>query len=172
MIDIEKIDIEKIDEKYLVFVTTKDNYRICRKEEAILEGEETISEAFYAQKNASEVTKFFSVSRYGFAPLEDFIVARKLNDELKVISGDFYTLVFGNLEHFVTRQPISYPPEFKRLDKYTEHEIDVANQVLFLSPEKDADRERVMYVRKMLKNLLLHGQSTTVEDLLGESEED
>lgn len=158
------LNFEELDKMYCVDENMNSMALVRKSKDLTFGDEQTVSAAFNKVKNG-EVSKTFNVRAYDFAPLEDFITARKLNDELKIISHDFYVLVFGNLDHFVTKQPISYSEEFKRPNKYTEHEIDVANQVLFLSPEKDDDKKKVLSVRKALVNLLKEGNMTTAEEL-------
>lgn len=158
------IDFKELDKSYVVD-ENRNSMSLVRKDKGLTFGDEqTVSEAFNKVKQGI-VSKPFNVRAYNFAPLEDFITARRLNDELKIISNDFYVLVFGNLDHLVTKKPIEYSDEFKFPNKYTEHEIDAANQVLFLSPEKAEDRERVLSVRRDLANLLREGSMITVEDL-------
>ena len=158
------INFEELDKSYVV-EENRNSMSLVRKDKGLtFGGEQTVSEAFNKVKQGM-VSKPFNVRAYNFAPLEDFITARRLNDELKIVSNDFYVLVFGNLDHFVTKKPIEYSDEFKFPNKYTEHEIDAANQVLFLSPEKAEDKERVLSVRRDLANLLREGNMTTVEDL-------
>lgn len=158
------INFEELDKSYVVD-ENRNSMSLVRKDKGLTFGDEqTVSEAFNKVKQGI-VSKPFNVRAYNFAPLEDFITARRLNDELKLISDDFYVLVFGSLDHFVTKKPIEYSEEFSNRDKYTEHEIDTANQVLFLSPEKAEDKERVLAVRRDLANLLREGNMTTVEDL-------
>lgn len=158
------IDFKELDKSYVVD-ENRNSMFLVRKDKGLTFGDEqTVSEAFNKVKQGI-VSKPFNVRAYNFAPLEDFITARRLNDELKIISNDFYVLVFGNLDHLVTKKPIEYSDEFKFPNKYTEHEIDAANQVLFLSPEKAEDRERVLSIRRDLANLLREGSMITVEDL-------
>lgn len=158
------IDFKELDKSYVVD-ENRNSMSLVRKDKGLTFGDEqTVSEAFNKVKQGI-VSKPFNVRAYNFAPLEDFITARRLNDELKIISNDFYVLVFGNLDHLVTKKPIEYSDEFKFPNEYTEHEIDAANQVLFLSLEKAEDRERVLSVRRDLANLLGEGSMITVEDL-------
>ena len=77
-------------------------------------------------------------------------------------------MIFGSLDHFVSKETIEIPADFTDLaPNYTKETYSFANQVLWLEKENDADKEQIEHVRKMLKNLLKYNSTATVNDLLG-----
>lgn len=165
---IRMIDLKELDKKYSVDVLGK-AFKLQRNDTEfdIFKGEFKVSEVFDKIKNKEISVAEFDVDG-STGKLEDFITAKLLNDELKVITHNNYVLIFGSLDHFVSKEVIEIPADFTDLfPKYTKETYFFANQVLWLEKENDADKEQIEYVRKMLKNLLKYNTTITVDDLLG-----
>lgn len=162
------LDFKELDKKYSVDVLGK-AFKLQRNDTGfdIFKGEFKVSEVFDKIKNKEISVAEFDVDG-STGKLEDFITAKLLNDELKVVTHNNYVLIFGNLDHFVSKEAIEIPADFIDLfPEYTKETYSFANQVLWLEKENDADKEQIEYVRKLLKNLLKYNTTTTVDDLLG-----
>lgn len=124
----------------------------------------SVSEAV-AKVKSGEIKKTFHTDVS--SGLEDFIVARDLNNELKLVPSSTFVLLFGNLDHLVTKEPIQYPADFVRFDGGTEdQEVDFINQVYGLVPDKNEDPERLISLRQSLRNMLRTASAVTVRELL------
>lgn len=123
----------------------------------------SVSEAV-AKVKSGEIKKTFNTDIS--SSLEDFIVARDLNNELKLVPSSIFVLLFGNLDHLVTKEPIQYPADFIRFDDITDREVDFINQVYGLVPDKNEDPERLIGLRQDLRNMLRTASAVTVRELL------
>lgn len=123
----------------------------------------SVSEAV-AKVKSGEIKKTFNTDIS--SSLEDFIVARDLNNELKLVPSGIFVLLFGNLDHLVTKEPIQYPADFIRFDDITDREVDFINQVYGLVPDKNEDPERLIGLRQDLRNMLRTASAVTVHELL------
>lgn len=123
----------------------------------------SVSEAV-AKVKSGEIKKTFSTDIS--SSLEDFIVARDLNNELKLVPSSIFVLLFGNLDHLVTKEPIQYPADFIRFNSTADREVDFVNQVYGLVPDKNEDPERLIGLRQDLRNMLRTASAITVRDLL------
>lgn len=123
----------------------------------------SVSEAV-AKVKSGEIKKTFSTDVS--SSLEDFIVARDLNNELKLVPSSTFVLLFGNLDHLVTKEPIQYPADFIRFDNMEDQEVDFINQVYGLVPDKNEDPERLIGLRQSLRNMLRTASAVTVRELL------
>lgn len=155
------IDFEELDKKYSVDVLGK-AFKLQRNdiEFDVLKGKLKISEVFDKIKNKEISVAEFDVDG-STGKLEDFITAKLLNDELKIITHNNYVLIFGSLDHFVSKEAIEIPVDFTDLaPKYTKETYSFANQVLWLEKENDIAKEKIEHVRKMLKNLLKYNATS------------
>lgn len=160
------IDFKELDKKYSVDALGK-TFKLQRNDTGfdVFKGEFKVSEIFDKIKNREISIAEFDVDG-STGKLEDFITAKLLNDELKIITHNNYVLIFGSLDHYVTKEPIKIPEGFIDLEpQYTTETYSKANQVLWLEPEK-LEKKTLDFYRKMLKNLLKYNTTTTVEDLL------
>lgn len=123
----------------------------------------SVSEAV-AKVKSGEIKKTFSTDIS--SSLEDFIVARDLNNELKLVPSSTFVLLFGNLDHLVTKEPIQYPTDFIRFEGMEDQEVDFINQVYGLVPDKNEDPERLIGLRQSLRNMLCTASAVTVRELL------
>lgn len=147
------IDFEELDKKYSVDVLGK-AFKIQRNDIGfdVLKGKLKVSEVFDKIKNKEISVAEFDVDG-STGKLEDFITAKLLNDEL--------ILIFGSLDHFVSKEAIEIPTDFTDLaPKYTKETYSFANQVLWLEKENDIAKEKIEHVRKMLKNLLKYNATS------------
>lgn len=155
------IDFEELDKKYSVDVLGK-AFKIQRNDIGfdVLKGRLKVSEVFNKIKNKEIPVAEFDVDG-STGKLEDFITAKLLNDELKIITHNNYVLIFGSLDHFVSKEAIEIPADFTDLaPKYTKETYSFANQVLWLEKENDTAKEKIEHVRKMLKNLLKYNATS------------
>ena len=149
----------EIGENELIFSNGKSG-RVASAQDLI----NLISEAV-AKVKSGEIKKTFHTDIS--SGLEDFIVARDLNNELKLVPSSTFVLLFGNLDHLVTKEPIQYPADFIRFDGGTEdREVDFINQVYGLVPDKNEDPERLISLRQSLRNMLRTASAVTVRELL------
>lgn len=159
------IDLKELDKKYSVDITSTFKLQRNDTDFEVFKGNYKVSEIFEGIKNGKIKLKEFDVDG-NLGRLEDFITAKLLNDELKVVTHGNYVLIFGSLDHYVTKEPIKIPEGFIDLEpQYTTETYSKANQVLWLEPEK-LEKKTLDFYRKMLKNLLKYNTTTTVEDLL------
>lgn len=159
------LNIDKLDKLYSVDITNV--FKLQRNDTGfdVFKGKYKLSEILDGVKNGTIELREFDVDG-STGKLEDFIVARQLNDELKVVIHGYYVLVFGNLEHYITKEPIKVPEGFTDLSpEYTEEAYSRANQVLWLAPET-IEKSILNTYRKMLRNLLKYNTTTTADDLL------
>lgn len=161
------INFEELDKKYSIDVLGK-AFKLQRNDIGfeVLKGKFKVSEVFDKIKNKEISIAEFDVDG-STGKLEDFITAKLLNDELRIITHNNYVLIFGSLDHFISKEAIEIPEGFTDLSpKYTKETYSFANQVLWLEEEKNTSKEKIEHVRKMLKNLLKY--NTTSVDFLEE----
>ncbi|MCQ2574402.1 MAG: hypothetical protein MJ182_10950 [Treponema sp.] len=162
-----KIDFEKWDKLYVASYSGDVYVYIINKATGLLFGDEvSISEAFQAQKNSSNA-KSFRVATASES-IEAYTLARLLNDELKICSDTRDVQVYGHLDHYITRKPLTVEADFT----YNEYAIDTisfTNQVYFLEDVKPELATLVEYFRKGLYNLLRLGTVNELEDLFDQS---
>lgn len=156
------LNLKELDKKYKV-ADEGTNLSLFNMSETYWDDDMSVSEAVEKVKNG-EINKCFSTD--SSSDFEDFLVARDLNIELGFVPDDTYVLLFGHLDHLISKEPISYPAFFKRTGDWIDKEIDFINQVLGLIPDKGEDPKRMKYFRHLLKNMLKTGCADTVEDLL------
>lgn len=158
------IDLNTIDRDYVIHLDMH-HARLTSKKIAILNSEIS-AKAAYEKIQRGEL-KSFVAGNEEFAKLEDFIVVRKLNDELGIVTRSPFVLIFSSLYNYITKTPISFPEEKFHPDEADLNAVDFANQVLWLSPEKPEDKEWVKYAREKLYNMLKYGRMTAPDQTLG-----
>lgn len=157
----KNLDLEKLDAEYIIEKVNPKLYTIMKKSRNILGFDDnlSISKVLEEVKNKN-LSVEFGVRNSESATLEEFIVAARLNEEVKTITTAYDVLIFGNLDHFVSKEPISFPEDFKDLSfaSVAGKAVAVANQTLFLAPVEPEYKDLVSYWRANLVHMLKYGR--------------
>ena len=167
-----KIDLERIDKEYVVERVNNELYSVMKKSRNNLGFGNNlgISKVLEEIKSKNQ-RKCFDVRNYESAYLEEFIVVAKLNDEVKAIPTTYDVLIFGNLHHYINKEPISYPEDYNDFRYFIDgkepvDQVSIANQVLFLAPEEARYKDLIEYWRRKLVQILKYGKLEI--DIFGE----
>ena len=80
-----------------------------------------------------------------------------------------FVMMFTHLENLVTKQPITIPEDFTKVDpEYVDSTVESINRVFWLAPESEDLKEKtfVENMRKRLRDMLKYNTTTKVEDLI------
>lgn len=162
------IDFKELDSLYTVDTESGLFCYLHRKDSLITFNDELkVSEAFELVKNR-KIVKAFSISS-SFSNLQDYVYIRQLNEEAKIVGGDTFVMMFTHLENLITKQPITIPENFTKVNpEYVDSTVESINRVFWLAPESDDPKEKefVKNMRKRLKDMLKYNTTTRIEDLI------
>lgn len=149
-----KLDLEDLDRRYFAsvdennpvpeadpdfpdsffFLTRKDKIETAMPGSVFSRGK--VSTAFKLIQNGT-VKKTFTAAD---GSIEDYIVARMLNDKLKIVSLSRFDVIFGNISHFITKEPLVIPEGFTSFDPMcSKWQYHLANLV-FGTEEPDKEK--------------------------------
>ncbi|MBQ7882468.1 MAG: hypothetical protein IJ312_07130 [Treponema sp.] len=86
-----------------------------------------------------------------------------------MLGDDTFVMMFTHLENLVTKQPITIPEDFTKVDpEYVDSTVESINRVFWLAPESDDPKEKAFVgdMRKLLRDMLKYNTTTKVEDLI------
>ena len=123
------INFKELDNLYTVDVKSGLFCYLHRKDSLVNFSDELkVSEAFELVKNR-KIVKAFSISS-SFSNLQDYVYIRQLNEEAKIVGGDTFVMMFTHLENLVTKQPITIPEDFTKVDpEYVDSTVESINRV-------------------------------------------
>ncbi len=144
------INFKELDSLYTVDTESGLFCYLHRKDSLITFNDELkVSEAFELVKNR-KIVKAFSISS-SFSNLQDYVYIRQLNEEAKIVGGDTFVMMFTHLENLITKQPITIPENFTKVNpEYVDSTVESINRVFWLAPESDDPKEKE-FVEKLIK---------------------
>lgn len=116
----------------------------------------SLSEAFKLAKENKDY--YFEVGSEAY--LEDYILAKKLNDVLKIATSNRYVVMFGSLINYINKDEIKIPSDFKKINEYCDEVVEEINQVFWLIPTDPTKKDLIESLRKDLFYTLKEGQNS------------
>lgn len=149
------INFENLDKLYKVSKVNNSLY-ISNIKSSWIDEDMLISEAFELAKENKDY--YFEVGSNAY--LEDYILAKKLNDMLKIATSNRYIVMFGSLVNYINKEEIIIPSDFKKINEYCDEVVDDINQVFWLTPVNPSKKDLIESLRKDLFYTLKEGQNS------------
>lgn len=149
------INFENLDKIYKVSKVNNSLY-ISNIKSSWFDEDMLLSEAFELAKENKDY--YFEVGSSAY--LEDYILAKKLNDMLKIATSNRYVVMFGSLVNYINKELIKIPSDFKKINEHCDEVVDDINQVFWLTPVDLTKKDLVESLRKDLFYTLKEGQNS------------
>lgn len=121
------------------------------------------------KKNPKYTNRGFDITGATGGSIPSYILVRQLNDYIKVFHWDTYAITFGHLDAFITKTPIKIPEGYKRIGKNLDEAIKVINQVFWLEPYDENDKELMKEIedrRREIVNMLKSSNGVYGDDIV------